>query len=103
MRLFSSLLLFALPLVAQEPLDHAWQILDRGLHDNNPAKRVQAVTAMGVMRPQQKSVALVESAFNDKDYSIRQSACMALAQMKSRQSIPKLHEALNDKAPEVVF
>jgi HEAT repeat protein len=97
------LLLFVLPLFAQEPVDHAWQVLDRGLHDNNPVKRVQAVTAMAIMRPQPKSVAMVESAFDDKDYSIRQAACVALGQMKSRQSIPKLREALNDKAPEVVF
>ena len=58
---------------------------------------------MGIMRPHPKSVALVESAFDDKDYSVRQAACVALDQMKSRQSIPKLHEALNDKAPEVIF
>jgi HEAT repeat protein len=92
-----------LPLVAQEPLDHAWQILNKGLHDSNPAKRVQAVNAMGIMRPQPKSVGLVESAFEDKDYSVRQAACGALGQMKSRASMPKLREALNDKAPEVVF
>jgi HEAT repeat protein len=97
------LLLFTLPLFAQEPLDHAWQILDRGLHDGNPAKRVQDVTSMGIMRPQPKSVTMVESAFDDKDYSVRQAACLALNQMKSRQSIPKLRDALNDKAPEVVF
>jgi len=97
------LFIFTLPLLGQEPLDHAWQVLDRGLHDSNPAKRVQAVTSMGIMRPQPKSVTLVESAFEDKDYSVRQAACAAVAQMKSRQSITKLHNALNDKAPEVVF
>lgn len=97
------LLFFVLPLFAQEPIDHAWQILDRGLHEKNPARRAQDVTAMGTMRPQPKSVALVESAFADLDYSVRQAACLSLGQMKSRASIPKLKEALNDKAPEVVF
>lgn len=98
------LLLCAVPLLAEDSVDHeAWQILDRGLHDSNPAKRVQTVNAMGIMRPQPKSVAIVESAFDDKDYSVRQAACNALGQMKSRQSIPKLRNALNDKAPEVVF
>ncbi len=101
MRLF--LLLLTLPLSGQVLIDNAWKTLDRGLQDANPAKRVQAVTAMGIMRPHPKSVALVESAFDDKDYSVRQAACGALAQMKSRQSIPKLHDALNDKSPEVVF
>lgn len=87
----------------QPPVEHAWQILDRGLHEGNPEKRVQDVIAMGVMRPQAKSVAMVESAFDDKDYSVRQAACGALEQMKSRQSIPKLRDMLNDKAPEVIF
>jgi HEAT repeat protein len=97
------LLLIALPLGGQVILDDSWRTLDRGLHDNNPAKRVQAVTAMGIMRPHPKSVAMVESAFDDKDYSVRQAACTVLGQMKSRESIPKLREALNDPAPEVVF
>lgn len=103
MRLLPLAFVFAVPVFAQEPVDHAWQILNAGLHDGNPAKRVQDVAAMGIMRPQPKAVALVESAFGDKDYSVRQAACVALEQMKSRQSIPKLHDALNDKAPEVVF
>ena len=98
------LMLLAVPVFAQQPpLDHAWQILNNGLHEGNPARREQDVAAMGIMRPQEKSVALVESAFADKDYSVRQAACNALEQMKSRQSIPKLKEALNDPAPEVVF
>ena len=97
------LLLLAVPLFAADPVDHAWDVLNRGLHDNNPAKRVQAVTSMGVMRPHPKSVALIESAFDDKDYSVRQAACTALGQMKSKSSIPKLREALNDKSPEVIF
>jgi HEAT repeat protein len=101
-------LLISLPLLAQDvhpqdPVEHAWEILDRGLHDKNPAKRVQAVSAMGIMRPQPKSLAVVYSALDDTDYSVRQAACVALGQMKSRQSIPKLHAALDDKAPEVVF
>jgi HEAT repeat protein len=87
----------------QPPLEHAWAILTDGLQDANPARRVQDVSAMGIMRPQPKAIALVESAFEDKDYSIRQAACVALEQMKSKPSIPKLKEELNDKAPEVVF
>jgi HEAT repeat protein len=96
-------LIFILPAFAQQPLDHAWTILGDGLHDGNPTKRVQDVAAMGILRPQPRAVKLVESAFDDKDYSVRQAGCAALEQMKSRQSIPKLHDMLNDKAPEVVF
>jgi HEAT repeat protein len=103
-----ALMMFAVPVFSQQPsqqatLDRAWQVLNAGLQDSNPAKRVQDVAAMGILRPQAKAVSLVESAFADKDYSIRQAACVALEQMKSKQSIPKLHEALNDTAPVVVF
>jgi HEAT repeat protein len=58
---------------------------------------------MGITHADHRTVALVEASFDDKDYSVRQAACTALGQMKSRQSIAKLHDALNDKAPEVVF
>jgi len=97
------LLVCGLPLLAQDAVNRAWQILDRGLHDGNPAKRVQAVVAMGILRPQGKAVETVESAFQDKDYSVRQAACVSLDQMKSHQSIHKLRDALNDPAPEVIF
>jgi HEAT repeat protein len=104
MRILPLVFLLAVPVFGQQPpLDHAWEILTAGLQDSNPAKRVQDVAAMGIMRPYPKAVALVESAFEDKDYSVRQAACVALEQMKSKASIPKLHEMLNDKAPEVVF
>jgi HEAT repeat protein len=96
-------LVFGQVLIGQVLIDNSWKTLERGLQDSNPAKRVQAVTAMGIMRPHPKSVALVESAFDDKDYSVRQAACAALGQMKSKQSIPMLRDALNDKSPEVVF
>lgn len=102
MRLFVCLL-FSLPLLAQDPLDQAWQTLKKGLTEGNPTRRVHTVTAMGILRPQGKAVDLIESAFEDKDYSIRQAAAVALGQMKSRRSIPKLHGALNDKSPEVVY
>lgn len=58
---------------------------------------------MGIMRPQQKAVAMVVSALEDKDYSVRQAACVSLEQMKARQAIPSLKTALDDKAPEVAF
>lgn len=100
---FATLFLSGLPLLAQDPVNHAWQILDRGLHDANLAKRVQTVIAMGIVRPEGKALDTVESAFQDKDYSVRQAACVSLGHMKALRSIPKLHDGLNDPAPEVVF
>lgn len=88
---------------AQSPDEKAWQILQRGLSDGNPLKRADVLVAMGVMLPQPRVVAPIEGKLSDKEVNVRQAACAALGGIKSRTSIPKLRDALNDKAPEVVF
>lgn len=97
------LILGASAAFAQSPVDKAYDLLTQATQDGNPAKRVEALIAMGVVHPDAKSVVLVEGMLDDKDYGTRQAACSALGEMKSRASIPKLREALDDKAPEVVF
>jgi HEAT repeat protein len=102
------LLLAATAALAQSPannapIDKSWDILTQAMQDTNPAKRVEAALAMGVVHPETRSVALVEGLLNDNDYGTRQAACSVLGEMKSRASIPKLRNALDDKAPEVVF
>ena len=94
---------FAQAPVVKSTVDKAYDLLTQATQDSNPAKRVEALVAMGVVHPDAKSVPLVEGMLDDKDYGTRQAACSALGEMKSRASIPKLREALDDKAPEVVF
>jgi HEAT repeat protein len=89
--------------LAQSPVQKAYDTLTEALQDTNPARRVEALIAMGVIRPDAKSVTLVEGMLSDKDYGTRQAACSTLGEMKSRASIPKLQDALEDKSPEVVF
>jgi HEAT repeat protein len=99
------LLFFALAAsaLAQSPEDQAWQTLERALKDPNPIKRSSAVLAMGVTLPARRSVDLVESALADKDLGVRRSACATLGGYKSKSSLRKLIDALNDPAPEVVL
>lgn len=101
--MFAASVAFAQSPVAKPPVDKAYDLLTQATQDSNPAKRVEALVSMGVVHPDSKSVALVEGMLDDKDYGTRQAACSALGEMKSRASIPKLKEALDDKAPEVVF
>jgi len=82
---------------------NAYDVLQKGLADTNPARRVAAVLALGVVLPMPGPIALVESALADKDSGTRAAACSTLGEMKSRASIPKLRQALDDKAPEVIF
>jgi HEAT repeat protein len=98
------LLLAATAVFAQTPtVDKSYGILTQAMQDANPAKRVASVVAMGVIHPEPKPVAMVEGMLSDKDYGTRQAACATLGEMKSRASIPKLQDALDDKSPEVVF
>jgi HEAT repeat protein len=94
---------FATLSFAQTPVDRAWDTLNEAMKDSNPAKRVEALVALGVARPDAKSLAAVEAMLDDRDYGTRQAACSTLGEMKSKGSIPKLQAALEDKSPEVVF
>jgi HEAT repeat protein len=89
--------------VAPSDVARAYDLLTQAMQDTNPARRLQSVLAMGELRPEAKPVAMVEGLLADKDYGTRQAACAALGEMKSKASIPKLRDALDDKAPEVVF
>ncbi|MDE3196736.1 MAG: HEAT repeat domain-containing protein [Acidobacteriota bacterium] len=94
--------IFAIPAFAQQP-SIAYDELHRGLTDANPAKRIAAVLSLGVAKPAKDPVALVEGMLADKDSGTRAAACATLGEMKSRTSIPKLRDALDDKTPEVIF
>lgn len=83
--------------------EKAWTALAQGVHDTNPLKRIQAVSAMGILHPESRAAAMLESALDDNVAGVRQAACDVLGQMKARTSIPKLQAALSDKVHEVVF
>jgi HEAT repeat protein len=90
-------------LLGVTPDERAWQTLQRGLEDGNPAKRITAVFALSVVKPQPRPVKMVESMLQDKDFGVRQAACATLGEIRARTSIPLLRAALEDRAPEVVF
>ena len=95
--------LIVLPaLFAQQP-SSAYDVLRKGFADTNPTRRIAAVLALAVARPTPDPVRLIEGMLADKDSGVRAAACAALGEMKSKTSVPRLREALNDKAPEVIF
>ena len=87
----------------QTPDERPWNTIEGGLKDGNPAKRIAAVVAMSVVKPQPRPVKMIESMLQDKDLGVRQSACTTLGNINSRSSVPLLENAVEDKAPEVVF
>jgi len=88
---------------ASDAQDSAWDVLNKGLADGNPAKRAQAVTALGSIGTEERTVSLIESGLNDKDTGVRETAAVVLGQIHARQSIPRLKQALDDESQEVNF
>src|SRR5947209_14860496 len=87
-----------------QPNVTAWEILNQGINDKNPERRKQAIAAVGSIGLTPQAINLVESALlNDDDTIVRQTAAATLGQMKSKQSIPALQKALDDRSGEVAF
>ncbi len=81
----------------------AWEVLTAAVADEKASRRSEAIVALGSVGPRKKAVQLVESGMSDKEVSVREIVAITLGQMKSRASIPKLKESLDDEAPEVSF
>jgi len=87
---------------AATPAEHAWDILDKALSEGE-VHRQQALAAIGCIDPENdRAVKTAEDALQDKNPLVRKSAAEALGEMKARQAIPYLREAISDKG-EVAF
>jgi len=80
----------------------AWEVLKRGLVDQNPDKRRQAVLALASIGPAPQVIELLNEALRDKEIAIRQTTAAAIGENRIRQCIPNLHAALDDTG-EVAF
>jgi HEAT repeat protein len=83
--------------------DRAWLMLIRGASDEKAEKRIEALSALGTVRRNREAEKFLENALRDEDRDVRQMSATTLGEMRSRNSIPKLKQALEDEAPEVVF
>jgi HEAT repeat protein len=83
--------------------DGAWDILNRALGHDASTTRAQAITALGSIGPQPRVVSLIEVALSDKSSWVRRTAASVLGEMKARETIPRLQQALDDESDEVSF
>ena len=88
---------------AMAPKEKAWNILDTGVAEKNAIKRADAVEALGLLPRDARARTMAEKALGDDNPRVRAGAAMALGDMRSTRSIPKLTEALADKDPVVVL
>lgn len=83
--------------------DRAWNLLRTGVADKSVDTRVIAVRVLGLLPANPEAVILCEQALADQKPRVRAAASLALGEMESVSSIPKLREALKDKEVDVVM
>jgi HEAT repeat protein len=97
-----TVLCFASGFAANGPQVSAWAELDKSLQDDSDHKRLALAALATIDGPNAEAVKRAEAALRDKDPLVRQSAALALGQMKAKQSVPALQLALDDTG-EVAF
>jgi HEAT repeat protein len=93
-------------LVAGQPVfnstNPAWETLASGFDSGDADHRKEAIAACSTLGAMPRAVQMVRAKLlNDKNTLVRQSAADALGNMGSRDAIPDLQVALDDKQPEV--
>ena len=85
------------------PVEKAWKILGDGATEKGALKRADAVKALGLLPRDERARTMAEKALADDNSDVRAAAAMALGEMHSVGSIPKLTKALSDPDPVVVL
>lgn len=80
----------------------AWDVLVKGVDDNDATHRKAALAATGTIGPLKEAVEMVQRGLQDKDQEVRQTAADTLGEMGAQDAIPSLKTALDDN-PEVSF
>jgi HEAT repeats len=92
-----------LPTPPMTPREKAWQTLEQGCTAGNLGERTTATRVLGLIPRNPRALKLVERALKDDKPEVRTAAAVALGDMKSKTSIPKLKEALDDQDPSVAL
>jgi HEAT repeat protein len=91
------------PKVPKAPKEEAWHILNTACTGDRTSGRATAIRVLGLMPNDAKALKLAEKALSDDKPEVRSAAAAALGDMKSRTSIAKLREALDDNDPSVAL
>jgi HEAT repeat protein len=95
--------LCATSMLAQNPQQLSWNILQDGLNNKNSQQRVSAVSVLGLITSDPRGVEMAEQALKDQNPDVREAAATALGTQKSQRSIPALQLALKDSSPAVIM
>ncbi|HKV80317.1 MAG TPA: HEAT repeat domain-containing protein [Candidatus Sulfotelmatobacter sp.] len=87
----------------ESPRHKAWDMLMTAAFSPRASERTNGIRALGLLRDNLQARQLAENALSDPNTDVRRAAATALGQMYSRESIPKLQDALSDKKIPVVM
>src|SRR5882724_7118227 len=91
------------PKTSRTAKEEAWSILRSAATGKKTGSRAAAVRVLGLIPNDARARRLAETALGDEKPEVRTSAAVALGEAKSRSSIPKLREAMDDADPSVAL
>jgi HEAT repeat protein len=83
--------------------ERAHVILDEALKARNPDTRKVAVQALGLIGSREPYDSQLKTMLQDRDVPVRIAVVASMLDLKDKDTVPTLREALNDKVPEVRF
>jgi len=89
--------------LAQNPAQRAWDVLEKGHDSHSTKERVDAVRALGQLPGNSHAIELAEQAISDKKPDVRAAAALTLGRLGSSRSIPLLKAAVKDKNVKVAL
>jgi HEAT repeat protein len=81
----------------------AWSILEAGAKSEKIGDRAAAIHVLGLLPNDRRARKMAEAALGDNAAEVRSASAAALGEMRSRNSIPKLKSATDDKDPSVAL
>ena len=87
----------------QEFRTKSWTILQAGSEERSDGNRAQAISALGIIPDNPQAVLLGERALQDSKSEVRRAAVVALGEMSSTGSLPKIKALLEDSDTKTVL
>ncbi|PYX52093.1 MAG: hypothetical protein DMG79_01475 [Acidobacteria bacterium] len=87
----------------ESPKHKAWDMLVTATLSKVTTQRMNGTRALGLLQDTPRAREMAENSLKDPKPEVREAAATALGQMHSRESIPKLEQALSDPKIRVVM
>jgi len=91
------------PAIPENPKVTAWGVLETAAKSDKTGDRASAMRVLSLLPKNERAKNLAEAGLGDDKPEVRSAAALALGEMQSRSSIPKLKEALSDKEITVML